>query len=376
MKIVSIVGARPQFIKCAAVSRELRKVATEVLVHTGQHYDEAMSEVFFRELEIPPPEYHLAVGSGSHAVQTGAMLQRIEEVLVAERPDYVLVYGDTNSTLAGALAAAKLQIPVAHVEAGLRSFNRRMPEEVNRVVTDHLATLHFCPTGQAVANLADEGIRNQVYQVGDVMYDAALRFGELATRNGAVLGRLQLAARQFVLATIHRAENTDDPQRLQVIAASLQAVAEKLPVVFPLHPRTRQALARLGLAASLPSGLHVLDPVSYLDMVQLERLAAVIVTDSGGVQKEAFFHRVPCVTLRFETEWPELVALGWNTLCPPQDAAEVTNQVLAAVGRQGQEGCPYGDGRAAQRIAGMMAGSNATGPLRSAEPEPLAGSSR
>lgn len=365
LKIVSIVGARPQFIKCAAVSRELRKVATEVLVHTGQHYDDAMSDVFFRELEIPAPDYRLGVGSGSHALQTAEMLKGIEEVLDVEHPDYVLVYGDTNSTLAGALAAAKLHIPVAHVEAGLRSFNRRMPEEINRVLTDHLASLHFCPTRTAVANLASEGIHDGVHLVGDVMYDAAIYYRARAADCSTILQQLNLATRSYTLATVHRAENTDDADRLRAIVAGLARLADQLTVVFPVHPRTKAALLRHQLWRQAEKAFTLIDAVGYLDMVLLEANARLIATDSGGVQKEAFFFRVPCVTLRDETEWVELVEAGWNQLLSPAARGDFAARLSATLDLPLPIAAPavYGNGDAARRLANLLAtvdGSTAT----------------
>lgn len=348
MKIVSVVGARPQFVKAAVVSRAIRGRDgwTEVLAHTGQHYDADMSDVFFEELEIPRPDRTLGVGSGSHAVQTARMLERLEPVVVEEAPDVVLVYGDTNTTLAGALVAAKLHIPVAHVEAGLRSFNRAMPEELNRVVTDHLSELLIAPTETAVENLLHEGIEpDWIARVGDVMYDAALYY---ARRAGGqeLLDRLGLTGGEYILATMHRAENTDDPERLGVLVEALRRVGRTLPVVLPLHPRTREALEREGLLEALAADIHLLDPVGYLDMIRLERDAALIATDSGGVQKEAFFHGVPCVTLRDETEWVELVELGWNRLAPPTGVDRVVSALREAVGTRGRSGEPYGDGQA------------------------------
>ena len=314
-KIATVIGARPQFIKAAAVSRVLRDRFREVLVHTGQHYDDNMSQVFFDELEIPPPDYNLEIGSGGHGAQTGAMLSAIEEVLLAEKPDRVLVYGDTNSTLAGALAASKLHIPVAHVEAGLRSFNRRMPEEINRVLTDHLADMLFCPGETAEANLAAEGIHDAVHLVGDVMYEALMRAVAISERKADVISRLHLAPGGYVLATIHRAENTDDPARLAKLMESLQEVARHRPVVFPVHPRTRGRLqAMTESSGKVSDGLRLLDPLGYLDVVRLEAGASAILTDSGGIQKEAYWLRVPCITLRGETEWVETVQQGWNTL--------------------------------------------------------------
>lgn len=370
MKIATIIGARPQFIKAAAVSRELRARPSlrEVLVHTGQHYDAAMSDVFFEELGLARPDFHLGIGGGLHGAMTGRMLEAIERVLVEEEPAMALVYGDTNSTLAGALAAAKLHIPVAHVEAGLRSYNRRMPEEVNRVLTDHLSQVLFAPTEGAVANLLREGIPpDSVHAVGDVMFDAALHFGPLAEARSGILDRFSLRPRGYVLATLHRAENTDDPGRLAAILGGLAAVAVEIPVVLPLHPRTRGALERLGMSAAAES-LQLVDPVGYLDMTLLERAARLIATDSGGVQKEAFFHQVPCVTLRDETEWTELVELGWNRVTPPTDAAAVASAILESLDRKGREAAPFGDGRAAVRIADVLCGSGWEAPGGSRRP--------
>jgi UDP-GlcNAc3NAcA epimerase len=355
MDIITVLGARPQFIKAAAVSAAL--VATpavrERLLHTGQHFDDNMSEVFFRELGIPAPAWNLGLGGGTHGAMTGAQLAGIEQVLMAERPDAVLLYGDTNSTLAGALAAAKLHIPVAHVEAGLRSFNRRMPEEINRVLTDHVSQWLFAPTESAVVNLQREGIAaGQVHQVGDVMYDAALHFSAVArarARRHPVLA--EIAGRPFVLATVHRAENTDEPDRLRVVVGALAALAGRVDVVWPLHPRTRKVLAQMGVAAEAAPGVHCVDPLGYLDMIELEQAAQMIVTDSGGVQKESFFFGRPCVTLRDETEWIELVDSGWNRLAPPTSVAAVTAAFNAALGSTGAPVRPYGDGNAAQRIA-------------------------
>jgi UDP-GlcNAc3NAcA epimerase len=366
MKLVSIVGARPQFIKAAVVSRALRAHGgiQEFLLHTGQHYDRNMSAVFFEELEIPRPDLDLGVGSAGHGEQTGRMLAGIEMALLREKPDRVLVYGDTNSTLAGALAAAKLHIPVAHVEAGLRSFNRRMPEEINRVLTDHCADLLFAPAVSAVANLRREGISDErIALVGDVMYDAALVYAERAAEHSRILGDLGLEPGGYVLATIHRAENTDVPERLAAIVGGLGEIAREGVVVWPLHPRTRARLA----ATSPPAlrRLRLIEPVGYLDMVQLERHAAVIATDSGGVQKEAYFHGVPCVTLREETEWVELVELGWNRLAPPESAEGIAAAVEAARGAPRPAhgaSSPYGDGHAAAAICQRLVGS--TGPTR------------
>lgn len=354
---MTIVGARPQFIKAAAVSKALaaQENITEVLVHTGQHFDENMSDVFFTELGILQPAYNLGIGGRSHGAMTGAQLIEIERLLLSEKPDWVLVYGDTNSTLSGALAAAKLHIPVAHVEAGLRSFNRTMPEEINRVLTDQISALLFAPTALAMRNLAREGIAPQrCFQVGDVMFDASLYFGELASQKSAILDSLKLTAGNFILATVHRAENTDDLDRLKIILSALEMTSRTLPVVWPVHPRTLRQIDSHHLSSHLGAGVRLIDPVGYLDMLMLERNAALITTDSGGVQKEAFFFGVPCVTLRTETEWVELVEAGWNRLAPPTDSTGVMSVILAALGTKGQVVKPYGDGHAGSRIAEIL----------------------
>lgn len=354
-KILSIIGARPQFIKAAAISRVLRRERgmLEVLVHTGQHYDRNMSDVFFRELGIPAPDYNLGIGSGAHGVQTGRMLEAIERVISKEKPDWVMVYGDTNSTLAGALAAAKARVPVAHVEAGLRSFNRDMPEEINRVVADHVSDLLFAPTRTAVVNLRREGVEGRkIVRTGDVMYDAALHYAEKAERASKALRTHALDGKNYVLATIHRAENTDDPRRLRAVFDALQRLSKDVTVVVPIHPRTRKALSLSGWRSG--NALRLIEPVGYLDMVMLERHARLIATDSGGVQKEAFFYRVPCATLRTETEWTELVESGWNRLVPPFAAADIyrtLRRMLTSFRRPRASSSLYGAGEAAQLIA-------------------------
>lgn len=346
MKILTVVGARPQFIKAAPVSKALRAAGqTEILVHTGQHYDYGMSQVFFEELNIPEPDFNLGVGSGSHGRQTGQMLIGLEEIMVEAKPDWVLVYGDTNSTLAGALAAVKLHLPVAHVEAGLRSFNRAMPEEHNRVLTDHCSDLLFCPTETAVNNLRREGLTTGVHLVGDTMYDAVLQFSELARQRSTILHELELTPRQYLLATVHRPYNTDNPDNLSNILTAFIELGE--PVIFPVHPRTRKYIEALALPGLAESSVRMIEPVGYLDMLVLEQHARVILTDSGGMQKEAYFFQVPCVTLRPETEWVETVEAGWNVVVGAE-----RERIVAAVQRQ----CPertdvvFDQGQASQQI--------------------------
>jgi UDP-GlcNAc3NAcA epimerase len=359
IKIATVVGARPQIIKASAVSPVLRTAgAEEILIHTGQHYDTNMSELFFEELSLPTPDYNLAVGSGAHGWQTAQMLQELERVLSGIRPDWVLLYGDTNSTLAGALAAAKLRIPIAHVEAGLRSFNRNMPEEINRVLTDHVSDMLFAPTQIAVDNLAREGLSGStVILSGDVMYDIATEYASRAEARNDILNRFGLTDRGYALATIHRPENTDDRGRLRIIIESLAQFSTELPVILPLHPRTRNALASAGMLEDVSRAIRVLDPLGYLDMLVLEKHSRFVVTDSGGVQKEAFFFGVPCVTLRSETEWLELVELGCNVVVTPVSATVV----LAAL-RGGLRRAPfasnglYGDGHSAEHIAEVLLG--------------------
>lgn len=357
MRVMTVLGARPQFIKAAMVSKAMAAEGTihETLLHTGQHFDANMSDVFFEELGIPVPAFNLHIHQGRHGTMTGRMLEGIEEILLQRRPDLVLVYGDTNSTLAGALAAAKLHIPVAHVEAGLRSFNRHMPEEINRILTDHIATVLFSPTQTAVRNLENEGIAKEaVHLVGDVMYDAVLHFRELVRRRSGIMDRLGLKGRPYVLCTIHRAENTDDRSHLRNLFSALASVARTIPVVLPLHPRTLSVLSASDIDANPHPDLRVIEPLGYLDMMQLEAAAALIVTDSGGVQKEAFFHRVPCVTLRHETEWVELLEAGWNRLAPPDDTESIVTAIRDAIGSAGRSIDLYGDGDAARRIVDVL----------------------
>lgn len=360
MKVVTVVGARPQFIKAAVVSHAFAEQtgACEVLVHTGQHFDHNMSDVFFDDLSIPRPRHHLGIGGGRHGQNTGRMIEAIETVLLDEKPDCVLVYGDTDSTLATAIAAAKLLIPIVHVEAGLRSFNRAMPEEINRILTDHCSTVLFAPSQAAMENLAREGVADaSCHLVGDVMYDAALRFAPVAQdRSAALLEDIGVALGSYVLCTTHRKENVDEPERLRGIVAGLEASGTT--VVLPLHPRTRARMADFGI--SLPPNVRVIDPVGYIEMIALERAAAVIVTDSGGVQKEAFFHRIPCVTLREETEWVELVEAGVNRLVGIDPA-----QIAEAIGQPVDPALfsinLYGGGTAARRIVDTLVGSDRAG---------------
>jgi UDP-GlcNAc3NAcA epimerase len=357
-KVLTIVGARPQFIKAAAVSRAIAAsggALSEVMVHTGQHFDDNMSAVFFSELEIPQPAHNLAISGGGHGQMTGRMLEAVEKVMLDEKPDWVLIYGDTNSTLAGALAAAKLHIPVAHVEAGLRSFNMRMPEEINRILSDRISTLLFCPTDAAVANLAREGVTAGVSNVGDVMYDVALFYRDRARAASGALSRLGLEPGRFVLATCHRAENTEDPRRLGAIVAALADIAQRMPVVLPLHPRTRKVLQAQGLLDALGK-VTLVEPLAFLDMVALEQAAAAIVTDSGGVQKEAFFYSVPCITMRDETEWVETVELGWNALVGASRQEIVASfESAVAQERAAPAASPYGDGHSARAIVAALA---------------------
>jgi UDP-GlcNAc3NAcA epimerase len=358
MKVVTIIGARPQFIKAAAVSRAILDTCAgaieEVIVHTGQHFDDNMSQVFFDELDIPQPAYNLEIAGGSHGAMTGRMLAAVETVLVEQQPDWVLIYGDTNSTLAGALAAAKLHMPVAHVESGLRSFNMRMPEEINRILADRLSALLLCPTHQAVANLKNEGIVTGVHQVGDVMYDVALYCKERSRARSGIMSQLGLREGGYFLATCHRAENTDDPLRLSAIITALADLTQYMPVVFPIHPRTRKLLVEHDLSNQLEK-LIVLDPQPFLTMIALEQAAKVILTDSGGVQKEAYFFGVPCVTMRDETEWIETLAQGWNRLAGA-NAQTITASALSAAGMTGSPEQVYGEGNAARKVVELLLG--------------------
>jgi UDP-N-acetylglucosamine 2-epimerase len=349
MKIVSIVGARPQFIKASPLTLLLRKQHHEILVHTGQHYDYGMSDVFFEDLGIPAPDYHLGIGSGRHGAQTGGMLTAIEDVLEKEQPDAVIVYGDTNSTLAGVLASAKLHIPVAHIEAGLRSFNRAMPEEINRVLTDHVSTWLFAPSKLSRDQLAREGIRAGVHVVGDIMYDALLLHRSRADTSSKVLDELRLSPKSYYVATVHRAENTDRRENLASIFEGLGRLDK--PVVMPLHPRTLKKLEEFQI--SLRENVKPLDPLGYLDMLKLQSQASCILTDSGGVQKEAYYLSVPCVTLRYETEWVETVTAAWNLICGTESVA-IVEGVCRMEGCQAPHPNLYGDGTTAQRIVEVL----------------------
>ena len=352
MKILTIVGARPQFIKAAAVSRAFtgREGIDEVLVHTGQHFDDNMSSIFFEQLGIPRPDHHLEIHSLSHGAMTGRMLEEIEKVVLSEEPDCVMVYGDTNSTLAGALAARKLHVDVVHVEAGLRSFDMAMPEEVNRILTDRISNVLYCPTDTAVSNLESEGFENydcRIVQCGDVMEDAALYYADQARECSTVLDDQGLATGEFHLCTLHRAENTDDPDRLQELVAGLNALSRKYTIVLPLHPRTRIALEKQGLSLDA----RLIQPVGYLDMIALLDGASVVLTDSGGLQKEAYFFNKYCVTMRDQTEWVETVEHGFNVLVGA-DREKLVAAVDQASGKPFVRNVElYGGGRAAERIA-------------------------
>jgi UDP-N-acetylglucosamine 2-epimerase len=356
-KVLTVVGNRPQFVKAAAVSAHLRERVEEILVHTGQHYDPELSEVFFDQLELPEPDRELEVGSGSHAEQTAAILTRLEPLIAELRPDAVLVYGDTNSTLGGALVAAKALVPLVHVEAGMRSGDRRMPEEINRLAVDSLGGLLLAPTEAAIENLRREGLDDHAVLTGDVMADVALAFGPLADQRSDVLERLGLEPRDFIVATAHRPGNVDDPERLALLVEVLARAAEAAPVIFPVHPRTRARLEEIGALDGLPeSRVTPVEPLGYLDMTRLVRAARAVITDSGGLQKEAFLASVPCLTMREETEWVESVESGWNRLIGlrPQAVADA----LASLPQPG-EASPaaeiYGGGRAGERVASAVA---------------------
>lgn len=350
MKLITIVGARPQFIKAAVVSRAVAEKTKikELIVHTGQHFDSNMSDVFFKEMNIPVPDYNLGINGLTHGAMTGQMLMKIEEVLLIERPDMVLVYGDTNSTIAGALAAAKIHIPVAHVEAGLRSFNNSMPEEINRILTDRISNILFCPTDNALVNLEREGFDNydcKIIKSGDVMLDAAMYYAENSSDKSKIIDKLKLD--EFCVCTLHRAENTDSPKKLRDIFSALTEVSQEITVVLPVHPRTKKIIKEMSLDTA---GITVIDPVGYFDMIELLKNCRVVFTDSGGLQKEAFFFAKPCITLREETEWVELVENGYNLLVGNSGSAILaayknmkTKKIVFNAGL-------YGDGKAGTRI--------------------------
>ncbi|MDK1117632.1 MAG: UDP-N-acetylglucosamine 2-epimerase (non-hydrolyzing) [Anaerolineae bacterium] len=348
-RIASVDGARPQFIKAAAVSRALESTFDETLIHTGQHYDQKMSGVFFSEMGIRPPKHNLGVGSGSHAEQTGAMLIALEKLFVELKPELVLVYGDTNSTLAGALAAAKIHIPIAHVEAGLRSFNRAMPEEINRVLTDHVSNWLFCPTTIAVMNLEKEGIVEGVHKVGDVMNDALLHHLSQARERSDVLNRLGIKRGHYALATIHRAANTDNSESMRAIMNGFSQLSTQ--IILPLHPRTKKLLTQYKL--SHPKNVTLIEPVGYLDMLVLEENANCILTDSGGVQKEAYLLGVRCITLREETEWLETVEAGWNQLVGSD--SEKIKSAYETWSQPAVRPQHYGDGHTSEKISAVLA---------------------
>lgn len=351
MKIASIIGVRPQFVKASVVSKELRKQHNEILIHTGQHYDYQMNKIFFDQLRLPEPEYHLNIGSGSHGHQTGEMLGKIEDVLIKERPDIVLTYGDTNSTIAGALAAAKLHIKTAHIESGLRSFDRSMPEEINRILTDHCSDLLFCPTQNAVDNLKMEGIRENVYLTGDVMVDSLLLNKEIAKKESNILNELDLRLGKYLVATIHRASNTDDKKNLTNIVEALLNIDED--VVFPLHPRTEKFLKQYGLYEKLKDNVILSSPLGFFDFIQLMSNSRMVLTDSGGVQKEAYVLKVPCITLRNNTEWIETIEDGWNVLvgADKEMIVRMVNELAPSLDMHKDR---YGCGDASRKIAELI----------------------
>lgn len=353
-KILTIVGARPQFVKAAALSRALKKYKLkEVLVHTGQHFDENMAEIFFREMEIPQPKYNLGINSLSHGAMTGRMLEEIEKVLKVEKPSVVVVFGDTNSTIAGALAASKLHIPVAHVEAGLRSFNMKMPEEINRILTDRISDFLFCPTETAVHNLHAEGFKNfssTIENIGDVMYDVALHYSQISESRSTILADFNPDKKPFILATLHRQENTDDLKRLNAILEALNILANDFQIVLPLHPRTRNIIKR----ENIKLAFEPIEPVGYFDMIELLKNCSLVISDSGGLQKEAFFFKKHCLVTRDETEWTELIELGYNFMVGANKELIVSKTAEVAVNNISFSDLPYGDGNAAEKIANCL----------------------
>lgn len=354
--VITVVGARPQLIKASVVTARIKEsdFLHETIIHTGQHFDKSMSDVFINQLNIPKPEYNLNINGGSHGVMTGRMLEAVEKVLFEEIPDAVLVYGDTNSTIAAALAAVKLHIPVAHVEAGLRSGNMLMPEEINRMLTDRISTWLFTPTIQADRNLLREGFDEKtVMRVGDVMFDLALLCSNSIGESKEFIDSIGIKNNEYVLVTIHRAENTDDERIIRNIVDALNVLSKKIEVVWPVHPRTNSAIEKSGVCVN--DSLKILGPVGYLEMVELEKNSAVIVTDSGGVQKEAYFHKIPCVTLRNETEWLELVDARWNILLPPDSPLEeIVENIMSRINCKGEQVSLYGDGSAADKIVSIL----------------------
>ena len=357
-RILTILGARPQFIKAAAVSRTMAEAddLEEIIVHTGQHFDHKMSDIFFEEMSIPQPNYNLEINSLSHGAMTGRMLEGVEEIIQKEKPDMVLVYGDTNSTVAGPLAARKLHVPCAHVEAGLRSYNERMPEEINRIIADRISNILFCPTDTAVKNLRDEGFDNldiKIVKCGDVMYDAALHYSQLSAERSTVINKLGLDDSPFVLCTVHRQENTDDPQALSGIIEALNRINKEIPVVLPLHPRTRKVIERDGLGTDF----NPIDPVGYFDMIELLKHCSLVMTDSGGLQKEAYFFKKNCVTMREQTEWVELLDGGFNTLAG-SDSDRIYQGYETMLNKKSDFALNlYGDGHASEVIVTELSNS-------------------
>lgn len=360
MKILTVLGARPQFIKAALISKELRKDHEEIIVHTGQHYDKRLSEVFFEEMEIPQPDYNLGIGSNSHAYQTGKMMMEIENLLLSEIPDLVLLYGDTNSTLAGALSASKLQIPIAHVEAGPRMYDKSVPEEINRIMTDHVSTLLFAPTAKSVKNLNKEGLFDGVYLTGDVMLDNFKYFLKKAKKSSKILKILDLEKKDYILVTVHRARNTDAEDNLRNIINAILTISNEIPIIFPLHPRTEKFLIKYGLMNKFKDfpNLHIIKPVGYLDMLILTKNAKKIVTDSGGLQKEAYFAQVPCITLDTSTGWAETVEEGWNIIFKTAEnisfkEKDIISEIISFQGNDVQKDV-FGDGNASKKICDII----------------------
>jgi UDP-GlcNAc3NAcA epimerase len=354
-KIISIVGARPQFVKASTISKVFARYSNqfdELIVHTGQHFDPNMSEIFFKQLSMPTPKYNLNISNLSHGAMTGRMLERIENILIKESPEAVIVYGDTNSTLSGALASVKLHIPLIHIEAGLRAFDLQIPEEVNRVLVDKISSVLFCPTDQSVNNLTMEGIKENVFQVGDVMYDATLNFTKIASLSYSLKTR-KLEESNYVLCTIHRAETTNDLEKLHSVCSAINMIAKEMKVIFPMHPRTQQAMQHIKGYGNILSNVIVVEPLSFFEMLFLESKAFAIITDSGGVQKEAFFHKIPCITLRDRTEWEETVQLGWNEVVGTKES-DIVSSWSTLSQRTTRVATPYGTGNAAEKIVNFL----------------------